>query len=112
MKNRKETVYTIATAHLDTSWLWLLEQTIDDYLPDTVKRNLAFMKKYPAYKFNFEGSYRYELIKEYLDSNSETTCHWYDKRSDPIRCFKFFISVVKKEGFTIRKMNRKLTTKL
>lgn len=65
MKNRKETVYTIATAHLDTSWLWLLEQTIDDYLPDTVKRNLAFMKKYPAYKFNFEGSYRYELIKEY-----------------------------------------------
>lgn len=66
MKKRKPTIYTIANAHLDTSWLWLLEQTIDEYLPDTVNRNLALIEKYPEYKFNFEGSYRYELIKEYF----------------------------------------------
>ncbi len=61
----KAKIYTIATAHLDTSWLWKLEQTIDEYLPDTLKRNFSFFEKYPEYKFNFEGSIRYEFIKEY-----------------------------------------------
>ena len=65
MKNKKPTIYTIATAHLDTSWLWTLEKTIDEYLPDTLKKNFELLEKYPEYKFNFEGSYRYELIKEY-----------------------------------------------
>lgn len=65
MNNKKPKIHTIATAHLDTSWLWSLGQTIDEYLPDTLKRNFALLEKYPEYKFNFEGSYRYELIKEY-----------------------------------------------
>lgn len=65
MENKKPKIYTIATAHLDTSWLWTLEQTIDDYIPDTLRRNFELLEKYPEYKFNFEGSYRYELIKEY-----------------------------------------------
>ncbi len=65
MKKNKPAIYTIATAHLDTSWLWTFEQTVDEYLPDTLKRNFSFLEKYPLYKFNFEGSYRYELIKEY-----------------------------------------------
>lgn len=65
MRNSKPKVHTIATAHLDTSWLWTFEQTIDEYIPDTLKRNFTFLEKYPQYKFNFEGSYRYELIKEY-----------------------------------------------
>ena len=65
MGEKKAEVFTIATAHLDTSWLWTLETTIKEYLPDTVKRNFAFFEKFPEYKFNFEGSYRYELIKEY-----------------------------------------------
>ena len=65
MKNKKPTIYTIATAHLDTSWLWTLEQTIDEYIPDTLKKNFELLEKYPEYKFNFEGSYRYELIREY-----------------------------------------------
>lgn len=65
MKRNKPAIYTIATAHLDTSWLWTFEQSVDEYLPDTLKRNFSFLEKYPLYKFNFEGSYRYELIKEY-----------------------------------------------
>ena len=56
MNNKKPTVYTIATAHLDTSWLWTFEKSIDDYIPDTLKRNFEFIGKYPEYKFNFEGS--------------------------------------------------------
>lgn len=51
--------------HLDTSWLWKLEQTIDEYLHDTLKKNFELLEKYPEYKFNFEGSYRYELVREY-----------------------------------------------
>ncbi len=62
---KKTTVYTVATAHLDTSWLWPLEKSITEYLPDTLEKNFSLLEKYPHYKFNFEGSYRYELIKEY-----------------------------------------------
>ncbi len=71
MKNKKPTIYTIATAHLDTSWLWTFEQTIDEYLPDTLKKNFELLEKYPEYKFNFEGSYRYELIREYYPEEYE-----------------------------------------
>lgn len=65
MKKNKSKIYTIATAHLDTSWLWTFEQTISEYLPDTLKRNFELLETYPEYKFNFEGSLRYELVKEY-----------------------------------------------
>ena len=58
-------VYTVATAHLDTVWRWNLATTIKEYLPDTVEKNLELIKKYPHYRFNFEGAYRYELIEEY-----------------------------------------------
>ncbi len=71
MEKRKSKIYTIATAHLDTSWLWTLEKTIDEYIPDTLKRNFELLEKYPEYKFNFEGSYRYELIKEYYPEEYE-----------------------------------------
>lgn len=71
MNKSKPKIYTIATAHLDTSWLWTLEQTIEEYIPDTLRRNFELLEKYPEYKFNFEGSYRYELIKEYFPDEYE-----------------------------------------
>ena len=71
MKKNKPKIYTVATAHLDTSWLWTLEQTIDEYIPDTLNRNFRLLKDYPEYKFNFEGSLRYELIKEYYPEEYE-----------------------------------------
>ena len=70
MKNKPK-IHTIATAHLDTSWLWTLERTVDEYIPETLKRNFELLEKYPEYKFNFEGSYRYELIKEYYPEEYE-----------------------------------------
>ena len=70
MKNKAK-IYTASNAHLDTSWLWTLEQSIEDFIPDTLKRNFEFIEKYPEYKFNFEGSYRYELIKEYYPEEFE-----------------------------------------
>ena len=58
-------IFTVATAHLDTSWLWTLETTIQRLIPNTMRRNFKLIEKYPEYKFNFEGAYRYELMEEY-----------------------------------------------
>ena len=58
-------IYTIATAHLDTSWLWTQETTVKEYIPETLRKNFELFENYPHYKFNFEGSYRYELAEEY-----------------------------------------------
>lgn len=58
-------IYISATAHLDTTWLWTLQNTIRRYLPETFERNFSLFEKYSDYKFSFEGSYRYELIEEY-----------------------------------------------
>ncbi len=71
MKKNKPKIYTISNAHLDTSWLWTLEETINRYIPDTIKSNFRLFEAYPEYKFNFEGSYRYELIKEYYPDDYE-----------------------------------------
>lgn len=61
----KKTIYTIAVSHLDTSWLWDLETSIREYIPNTLFRNFKLFDKYPDYIFGFEGTYRYELMEEY-----------------------------------------------
>ncbi|NMP37299.1 MAG: hypothetical protein GX051_04130 [Clostridiales bacterium] len=71
-KSRKRQVYTIACSHLDTSWLWTLETSIKEYIPNTLFRNFELFEKYPEYTFGFEGSYRYELMEEYYPEAFET----------------------------------------
>ena len=61
----KKKIYTVATSHLDTVWSWDLEETINQYVYDTLVDNFRLFEKYPDYVFNFEGSYRYELMEEY-----------------------------------------------
>lgn len=61
----KRKVYTISNAHLDTIWSWDFETTVGKYIYNTLNENFQRFEKYPEYKFNFEGSYRYELMKEY-----------------------------------------------
>ena len=61
----KKKIYTVATSHLDTVWSWDLEESIDQYIYDTLVDNFRLFEKYPDYIFNFEGSYRYELMEEY-----------------------------------------------
>ena len=57
-------IFTVATAHLDTVWRWELPKTIEEFIPDTFEKNFGLIEKYPNYRFNFEGSFRYELIEE------------------------------------------------
>ena len=61
----KKKVYTISNAHLDTIWSWDFETTVGKYIYNTLNENFQRFEKYPEYRFNFEGSYRYELMKEY-----------------------------------------------
>ena len=58
----KKKVYVAATAHLDTVWRWNLAKTIDEFLPDTLEKNIHLIEKYPHYRFNFE--YIKKLINE------------------------------------------------
>jgi len=65
MPTKEKRIFTIATAHLDTSWLWTFETTIKKLIPNTMRRNFKLFGKFPEYRFNFEGAYRYELMEEY-----------------------------------------------
>ena len=64
-------IYTIATAHLDTVWNWDFEYVLETCLPKTLDDNFALFEKYPHYRFNFEGAYRYELMEEYYPEKFE-----------------------------------------
>jgi len=59
-----KTVYEVPGAHLDTQWQWTLDQTTSQYLPNTLHTNFNYFAQYPEYKFNFEGAYRYWIIKQ------------------------------------------------
>ena len=63
--------YVVATSHLDTQWRWTVQDTIDDFLPDTLRGNFALIEKYPGYAFTFEGAFRYMLAKEYYPAEFE-----------------------------------------
>lgn len=67
----KKKVYAVATSHLDTVWRWNLATTIKEYLPDTLEKNFDLADKYPSYKFNFEGAFRYQLAEEYYPKHFE-----------------------------------------
>ncbi len=58
-------LYAISTVHLDTQWNWTIQEVIRDYIRDTLEKNFALLEKYPHYRVNFEGAFRYKLIREY-----------------------------------------------
>ncbi len=61
----EKVLYTIGYAHLDTQWRWDIQSTIKSWIPRTLEYNFDKFEKYPRYVFNFEGSYRYMLAREY-----------------------------------------------
>ncbi len=63
--------YVVATAHLDTQWLWTIQDTIAKYIPSTLNVNFGFFDKYPDYVFSFEGAFRYRLMEEYYPEEFE-----------------------------------------
>ena len=61
----RPTLYVVGYAHLDTQWRWSYLDTIREFIPETMARNYALFEKYPHYVFNFSGSRRYEMMREY-----------------------------------------------
>ena len=68
---QEKRIYTVGTAHLDTVWNWDFEHVLSVCLPNTLRENFALFAKYPDYRFNFEGAYRYELFEEYYPDEFE-----------------------------------------
>lgn len=61
----KPSLYVVGYAHLDTQWRWEFPEVIGSYLARTLRDNFALLDRYPHYLFNFSGSNRYRLMKEY-----------------------------------------------
>jgi len=59
------TLYLVGYAHLDTQWRWAYPLVIREFIPNTMRNNFHLFDLYPDYVFNFSGSRRYEMMKEY-----------------------------------------------
>jgi alpha-mannosidase len=66
---QQPTLYVVPYAHLDTQWRWEFPQVISEYLLKTLRVNFYYMDKYPHYVFNWTGSNRYRLMKEYYPAD-------------------------------------------
>ena len=61
---RRPRLYVVALAHLDTQWRWTVRETAESFLPRTVRENEDRFRRFPHYRLNFEGAYRYRLLEE------------------------------------------------
>lgn len=68
---QKPTLYVAGYAHLDTQWRWTYPQTIREFLAHTLHDNFALFEAHPRYVFNFTGSRRYQMFKEYFPAEYE-----------------------------------------
>jgi alpha-mannosidase len=69
--SKDKVLYCVGYAHLDTQWRWDFCTTIDKYIRDTLDQNFLRFEKFPGYTFNFTGSVRYEMMKEYYPEKYE-----------------------------------------
>ena len=65
-------LFMISDAHLDTQWDWDVKTTIEQYILNTLNGNFDRMKKYPHYRFSFEGAQKYQWMKEYYPTQWAT----------------------------------------
>jgi alpha-mannosidase len=68
---QQPTLYVAGYAHLDTQWRWTYPQTIREFLANTLHDNFKLFEQHPRYVFNFSGSRRYEMFKEYFPGEYE-----------------------------------------
>jgi len=69
-------LYMVADAHLDDEWNWTIQDTINSYIPATLHTNFAFFPPYPHYIFNWEESWRYQLVQEYYPADFLTLSNY------------------------------------
>jgi len=71
--------YLVGYTHLDTEWLWDYYITINEYLKNTLDDNFSLFGKYPRYVFNFTGSRRFRLMREYYPDRYERLKKYIDQ---------------------------------
>lgn len=69
--SKDKVLYCVGYAHLDTQWRWDFCRTIDLYIRETMDQNFERFEQYPEYVFNFTGSIRYQMMKEYYPKRYE-----------------------------------------
>ncbi|MCW0483928.1 alpha-mannosidase [Gaoshiqia sediminis] len=72
-------LYTIGYSHLDTEWRWDYTASIDEYIKNTMDENFLLFEKYPEYVFNFTGSRRYKMMKEYYPEKYQKVKEYIEK---------------------------------
>lgn len=77
--NSEKVCYVMGYSHLDTQWQWTLEKTLNEYLPNTLTGHFEHFKKYPDYKFSFEGAIRYKMAKEHYPDLYRELKEWVKK---------------------------------
>jgi alpha-mannosidase len=82
---KDKVLYVIGYSHLDTEWNWDYKTVIDQYIKRTMVDNFALFEKYPDYVFNFTGSRRYNMMKEYYPE-------LYQKVVDYIRQGRWYVA--------------------
>jgi len=63
--SKDKVLYTIGYSHLDTQWNWTYPTVINEYIKNIMTENFHLFEKYPDYVYNFTGSRRYQMMKEY-----------------------------------------------
>ena len=83
--SKEKVLYTVGYSHLDTQWNWTYPVSIDEYLRNIMNENFYLFEKYPDYVFNFTGSRRYRMMKEYYPE-------LYKEVGDYIRKGRWYVS--------------------
>ena len=63
--SKERVLYTVGYTHLDSEYEWDYKTTVSEYLKNTMDENYRLFEKFPDYVYNFTGSRRYKLMKEY-----------------------------------------------
>lgn len=77
--SKEKVLYAVGYAHLDTQWRWDYPTTIDRFILDTLEQNFERFENHPGYVFNFTGSVRYEMMKEYYPKRYERMKEYIDE---------------------------------
>jgi alpha-mannosidase len=72
LKPNELRLYAVGYSHLDTQWRWSYPQVISEFLRNTLDDNFKLFDQYPDYIFNFTGSNRYMMFKEYYPNQYPT----------------------------------------
>jgi alpha-mannosidase len=59
------TAHVVGHAHIDLAWGWRLEETINNILPNTFRKQLQLMQQYPYYTYAQDQAIVYELMERY-----------------------------------------------